>query len=211
MVDKKLKRRLLDICYKHKLHHLGSYFSSLHIIDDIYSRMNRDDIFILSSGHAVVALYAVLEKYYGFDAEELLKKHGEHPKLDEQSKIYCSTGSLGLGILVAVGRAVANKNKNVFCLISDGETSEGSVWEALKYAKESKLNNLKVSVNANGICGYDTVDVEYLKKRIAAFDENINYVVTTVEQIPALKGIDSHYCSLTEKDYLEAIEYINKE
>lgn len=211
MVDKVLKKRLLDICFKHKLHHLGSYFSSLDIIDNIYSQMKKDDVFILSSGHAVVALYVVLEKYFGFDAEELLKKHGEHPKLDEEHKIYCSTGSLGLGILVAVGRAVANKQKNVYCLVSDGETSEGCVWEAFKYTKEAKLDNLKIYINANGICAYDLVDVKYLEKRCLAFNENINFVTTTVEQIPLLKGIDSHYCSLTEKDYKEALEYIDRE
>jgi transketolase N-terminal domain/subunit len=211
MVDKKLKKRLLEICYKHKLHHLGSYFSSLNIIDEIYSQMKKDDIFILSSGHAVVALFVVLEKYYGFDAEELLKKHGEHPKLDEEHKIFCSTGSLGLGLLVAVGRAVANRDRDVYCLISDGETAEGSIWEALRYAKECKLENLKVFVNANGICGYDTVNVDYLEKRIKAFDEKINFVITTVEQIPALKGIESHYCTLSEKDYLDGLEYINRE
>ena len=54
---KKLYRRLLDICYENKLHHLGSYFSCLHIIDDIYKNKGKDDIFILSNGHAVVALY----------------------------------------------------------------------------------------------------------------------------------------------------------
>ena len=64
-------KRLLDICYNHQLHHLSSYFSSLHIIDDIYSKMNKDDIFILSNGHAVVSLYVILEKYFNIDAEEL--------------------------------------------------------------------------------------------------------------------------------------------
>lgn len=211
MVDKTLKKRLLDICYKHKLHHLGSYFSSLDIIDGIYSKMKKDDIFILSAGHAVVALYVVLEKYFGFDAEELLKKHGEHPKLDEEHKIYCSTGSLGLGVLVAVGRAQASKNKDVYCLVSDGEASEGCVWEAFKYAKEAKLDNLKIYVNVNGICAYDLVDRDYLKNRCLSFNDKINVVYTSVEQIPLLKGIDSHYCSLTEKDYNEAVEYIDRE
>ena len=58
---KKLYRRLLDICYENKLHHLGSYFSCLHIIDSIYKNKEQDDIFILSNGHAVVALYVILE------------------------------------------------------------------------------------------------------------------------------------------------------
>ena len=56
MTDKALHKRLLDVCYKKQLHHLGSYFSSLDLIDDIYSKMNFDeDIFILSAGHSVVA------------------------------------------------------------------------------------------------------------------------------------------------------------
>ncbi len=66
MTDKTLHKRLLDVCYKKQLHHLGSYFSSLDLIDDIYSKMNLDeDIFILSAGHSVVALYVVLESILG--------------------------------------------------------------------------------------------------------------------------------------------------
>jgi transketolase N-terminal domain/subunit len=72
MMDEKLSQRLLDICYRKQLHHLGSYFSCLDLIDKIYSEMSEDDIFILSNGHAVVSLYVVLEKYFGFNAEELL-------------------------------------------------------------------------------------------------------------------------------------------
>jgi transketolase len=200
-----MKKRLLQLCYKNKLHHLGSYFSSLDIIDDIYSRMQKDDIFILSAGHAVAALYVVLEKYYGIDAQMLLDKHGEHPKLDEENKLYCSTGSLGLGILVAVGRALANPNRNVYCLISDGEAAEGCVWEALKYAKEANLTNLKIYVNANGLCAYDSVDVDYLEKRIKAFNENVEVVRTTVEHYPFLKGLDAHYYCMNEQDYINSI------
>ena len=59
---------------KKKLSHLGSYFSSVGIIDEIYSKMNEEDIFILSSGHCAVALYAVLEKYKGIDAAYLFEK-----------------------------------------------------------------------------------------------------------------------------------------
>ena len=87
-MDKKLHKRLLNICFENKLHHLGSYFSCLDIIDNIYKNMNKDDIFILSNGHAAVAQYVVLEKYFGFDAEKLLKDLGEHPKRDEERRIF---------------------------------------------------------------------------------------------------------------------------
>ena len=139
-----LKRRVLDIAYKYKLSHLGSYFSSLMIVDDIFKNKADDDIFILSSGHAALALYAAIEKYHGIDAEELFNKHGGHPHRDEENKIYCSTGSLGLGLTVAAGRAMANKNRIVHCLISDGECAEGSIWEALRFIHENKIENIKV-------------------------------------------------------------------
>ena len=72
-MDKNLHKRLLQICFENKLHHLGSYFSSLDIVDDIYSKMNDEDIFIMSNGHACVAMYAVIEKYFGIDAVELIQ------------------------------------------------------------------------------------------------------------------------------------------
>ena len=203
----KLYRRLLDICYQNKLHHLGSYFSSLHILDDIYKNMNKDDIFILSNGHAVVALYVVLEKYHGLDAQELLDKYGEHPKRNELDKIFCSTGSLGMGITVAVGRAIANTKRNVYCMISDGECAEGSVWEALRFSYEKKIDNLKIYVNANGWAAYDPVDLDYLEDRIKVFNPHVYFVRTTVEHC-GLSGLDAHYTNFTEEQYKEAIEVL---
>ena len=105
MVD--LKKRILEIAHKHKLSHLGSYLTAVDIIDEIYRIKNPNDIFILSSGHAALALYVVIEKYEGKNAEELFLKHGGHPHRDEKNGIYCSTGSLGLGITITVGRALA--------------------------------------------------------------------------------------------------------
>ena len=95
--NKNLIKRILDISYKNKLSHLGSYFSCLDIIDNIFDKKKEDDIFILSCGHAALALYCVIEKYHKIDAEYLFNKHGGHPHLDEDNKIYCSTGSLGMG------------------------------------------------------------------------------------------------------------------
>lgn len=202
---KNLYKRLLEICYTNKLHHLGSYFSSIETLDKIYSEMGEDDIFILSNGHAVVALYVILEKYYGLDAQELLDKYGEHPKRNEIDKIYCSTGSLGMGITVAVGRALANPDRNVYCMISDGECAEGSVWEALRFAYEKNVHNLKIYVNANGWAAYDPVDLDYLEDRIKVFNPFVNFVKTTVEHF-GLTGLDAHYTNFTEQQYQEAIE-----
>jgi len=131
MVDDEynLKEKILNIAFKYRLSHLSSYFTSVSIIDSIYSDMSEQDIFILSSGHAALALYVCLEKHKGVDAEELFLKHGGHPHRDEENFLHCSTGSLGLGITIALGRAIANPDRKVYVLISDGECAEGSVWE----------------------------------------------------------------------------------
>ena len=199
MVD--LKKRILEIAYKHKLGHLGSYLSAADIVDEIYKNKDKDDIFILSSGHAALALYAALEKYESKNAEELFLKHGGHPHRDEENGIYCSTGSLGLGITVAVGRALANKNRKVHVLISDGESAEGSVWEALRFIQESNLTNIEVYVNVNGYAAYDKVDIKYLVDRLEVFLPSINIRYTNVNQYPFLRGLNAHYHVMSEEDY----------
>ena len=206
MVD--LKKRLIEIAYKHKLGHLGSYLSALAIIDDIYQKMDKDDIFILSSGHASLALYVCLEKYRGQDAEALFLKHGGHPHWDEEAGIFCSTGSLGLGITIALGRAVANKNRKVWVLVSDGECAEGSVWEALKTIVEQDITNIEVHVNANGYAAYRNVDLVYLENRLKAFLPNIQIHYTSVEHFSFLKGLNAHYHIMKENDYQTALELL---
>lgn len=200
-----LKKRILEIAYKYKLGHLGSYFSALPIIDVIYQKMNKDDIFILSSGHAALALYVCLEKYRGQDAEALFLKHGGHPHWDEEVGIHCSTGSLGMGIVIALGRAVANKNRKVYVLISDGECAEGSVWEALKTIEEEKIENIEVYVNINGYSAYKEVDTNYLSKRLISFLHNIHPYYTTSEQFSFLKGLNAHYHVMSEENYNQAL------
>jgi len=180
---KELRKRLVEVAYKNKLGHLGSYFSSLEIIDEIYSKMDKDDIFILSSGHAALALYVCLEKYKGVNADMLFEKHGGHPHRDEENFIYCSTGSLGLGITVALGRAVANPNRKVHVLISDGECAEGSIWESLKTIVEQNITNIEVYVNVNGYAAYMEVDSVYLEQRLKAFLPSINIRYNTVGEI----------------------------
>jgi transketolase len=196
-----LKKRVLEIAYKNKLSHLGSYLSSLSIIEEIYKKKNHDDIFILSSGHAALALYVVLEAYEGRNAEELFTKHGGHPHRDENDGLYCSTGSLGLGITVAVGRALANPKRKVYVLISDGECAEGSIWEALRFIYDQNIKNIEIYVNINGYAAYDKIDSEYLTNRLLSFLPTINLRYTSVNQYSFLKGINAHYHIMSEEEY----------
>lgn len=201
-----MKHRISEIAYKYKIGHLGSFFSSVDIIDDIFSRMSPNDIFILSSGHASLALYVCLERYYGIDAEMLFNKHGGHPHRDEENHIHCSTGSLGMGLPIAVGRAIANPLRKVWVLISDGECAEGSIWESLKTIMEQHIDNIEVYVNVNGYAAYDTIDTTYLCNRLKTFLPSINIRYTTVDQYPFLKGLNAHYHVMTESDYNQTIE-----
>lgn len=205
-----LKKRIAVIAYKNKLGHLGSYFSSVGIIDEIYSKMDKDDIFILSSGHAALALYVCLEKYKGQDAEVLFQKHGGHPHRDEKRGIYCSTGSLGLGLCVALGRAIANPKRKVYVLISDGECAEGSIWEALKTIHEEKISNIEVYANLNGYAAYKEVDSANLTKRLQTFLPSIHIKYTNVEQYSFLKGLNAHYHVMNEENYNEVLNSDNE-
>ena len=206
-----LIERIVDIAYAEKLSHLGSYFSSVGIIDDIFSLKEKDDIFILSAGHCALALYVVLEKHLGHDAHTLFKKHGGHPHLCEEDDIYCSTGSLGMGVTVAVGRAIANPERTVHCLISDGECAEGSVWEALKFIYENNIKNIKIYVNVNGYAAYDSVDTKYLVERLKVFLPDIEIIYTEVGTFPFLRGLNAHYHIMSEKDYNLAKRILNNE
>lgn len=205
-----LIRRILDISYRHKLSHLSSCLTSLPIVKEIYSLKKEDEVFILSNGHAGLALYVVLEEKYGVDAEAMLEKHGIHPGRDLENKIYCSTGSLGSGLPISIGHALADRQKDVYCLISDGESSEGSIWESLRFARANNISNLNVYANINGISATEFLDKQYLIDRLKAFYPNINIKETSVEDFEFLKGIIGHYRVMGKEDYEEALRVVSK-
>jgi len=111
---------------------------------------------------------------------------------------------LGLGITVAVGRALANPNKKVYVLLSDGECAEGSVWESLRFIKEQNIENIEVYVNANGYAAYDSVNIDYLETRLKSFLPSINVIRTKVNQFSFLNGLNAHYHVMSKDDYDEA-------
>lgn len=208
MKNKDLKRRIIEISYKYGKSHLGSCLSAVDIIEEIYNLKRKSEKFILSEGHAGVALYCVLEKHEGKDPEYLLKKHGIHPERDEKNDIWATTGSLGQGLPIALGMAIADKTKNVYCMISDGEATEGSIWEALRIKTDFKINNLKVYINLNGYSAYEKINKEILQERLLFFCPDINIRLTSVEQLPFLKGLDAHYRVMNEGEYKEALKLL---
>jgi len=151
--------------------HPGGAFSSIDIISALYfSIMNISvaqandpdrDRFILSKGHSSVALYAILH-LKGFLSKETLLTFrqdnsclGGHPDMHKVPGVEMSTGSLGHGLSIGVGLAYAGKidakQYRTFVLMGDGETQEGSVWEAAMSAAHFKLDNLIGIVDRNMI------------------------------------------------------------
>jgi transketolase len=201
--------RIIDLSYKHSLGHIGSCLTALPILEHIYSTKKENDIVVLSAGHAGVALYSVLEKYEGHNAEELLDKHGVHPCRDLTHGIHVSTGSLGSGILVAVGYALADRLRDVHVVISDGECAEGSVWEALAFVYKENLTNLKIHVNVNGYSAYDAVNTFHLWLRLKVFYWRTRVWFTKPPSVSFLRGLQGHYHVMKGEDKDEITSYIN--
>lgn len=194
----RLAERALTISYKEKMAHLGSVLSSLPIIWDIFTTKKEEDSFVLSNGHAGLALYTVLEELYGFDAEALFECNGVHPI--RSTYIDCSTGSLGCGLPIAAGIALGNPNK-VHCIISDGECAEGSIWEALRFINDFNVNNLSVYLDMNGLSAYGSIDEALLEKRLKAFYPGIIIRRNPLKQFDFINGLNYHYKILNEKEY----------
>ncbi len=220
-----LRKRILEISYDRKLSHLGSCLSAVDIIYAVYITKKYKECFVLSSGHAVISLNVVLEEFGLLDSL-CMNDLNIHPDRNPKIGIDVSTGSLGQGLPIALGLALAKRNKNIYCLISDGECSEGSVWETLRVGIEQKLDNLKIIVNGNGWGAYDPISLSLLLDRINGFGYNpkivdghnvdelsrllvlksdrqplVIFANTDVEQFRFLKGQDAHYYVMNSEDY----------
>lgn len=234
MHAKDVKKRIINISYALGLSHLGSCLTMVDLLDTVYKVRKKDDPVILSAGHSALALYAVLEKYEGVDAQVLFDTHGVHPNRDRRNGkpiIWASSGSLGHGLGISVGYALANPNKTIYCLTTDGELAEGAMYEALRIASEYDLDNMKLVVNANGYSAYQDVDPMPLISRLQSFgwgvykaktkqeiEEGLGIFVektpiaTFVEtkfEFPFLEGINAHYMTMTEENYKQAMEVLN--
>jgi transketolase len=225
--QKTIRHRLLEMLYKAGVSHIGSCISVIDIIDSVYAVKKKNEKFILSNGHAAAAWYVILEKY-GFLTHPNIKKLGVHPTRNPKKGIDVSTGSLGQGLPIAVGMAIANRKKTVYCLISDGECAEGSMWESFRIIHEFGINNIKILLSANGWGAYGSINPKALKKRIQGFGlrvieidgydtqkivkslktptptPTVLFVHTHSDQLPFLKGLDAHYYTMTDADIREA-------
>ena len=180
----KVRKSILKIANSSQCSHIGSNLSIVDILTILYIKFlkNKKNYFILSKGHACLALYCVL-KEMRFITEKTLNSFGKNDSIlmshasHKVPGIELSTGSLGHGLPVATGVALADKinkiKKKTFVLLSDGELDEGSNWESLLFSSHHKLNNLVIIIDYNKLQSIDsvknTLNLEPLKQKFQSF------------------------------------------
>lgn len=174
-----LRKIIFLTAYQASIAHIASAFSIVEILYSLYVQKNLNydvkninsedrDVFILSKGHGSLALYSVLS-YVGFFDKELLNTFarpgsilGGEPTIPHIPGVEATTGSLGHGLSIGVGMALAKKlderEEKVYVLLGDGECEEGTIWEAIMFANHMKLNNLVIIVDCNKIQKMGTLD-----------------------------------------------------
>jgi transketolase len=196
-VSSEVRLKVLDVVYKTPGGHIGGSYSVIDILVVLYYNIMKHDpknsgwidrdYLILSKGHCCLALYAVLEKT-GYFNETFLQSYchnggllGGHPKKGDAPGIEATTGSLGHGLSIGCGIALAHKistkTNRIFVIMGDGEMNEGSVWEGLMFASQQKLNNLTIVIDNNRLESLDLTNnilsIEPLEERLTSFGWNV--------------------------------------
>ncbi|XDA97898.1 transketolase [Sulfitobacter sp. LCG007] len=180
--------------------HYSSTFSCAEILAALYySQMRIDptrpdwddrDRFVMSKGHAAIGLYPVLADLGYFDPSDLDdytrlgSNFGDHPDMKKVRGLDFSSGSLGHGLSIGVGMALAGRMKGLgyrtYVMLGDGEISEGQIWEAVNSAAHYKLGNLVILLDRNGLCidGHteDIMAIEPVQDRFASFGWDVQRV-----------------------------------
>ncbi|KKK82832.1 hypothetical protein LCGC14_2799460 [marine sediment metagenome] len=191
--SKQLKNDVLDMCVKAGTGHVTSCFSCTEIMVALfYDVMKEGDHFLLSKGQASPLLYAILADKGIIPREDIDNfchgKLGVHLDFNIEG-VECTFGSLGNGVGIGIGMALADKEHTTYVLIGDGECYEGSVWEALIFAKIHNIKNLKVIVDWNGqmatmetslvvkelLCSFPNVLIEDTTKGTPGMSDNLKW------------------------------------
>lgn len=243
------RARLLQMHRESGVGHIGGNLSALDAMLRLHAEiMTDDDIFVLSKGHSAGALYISLWATGLLDDEDLRTFHKNgtrlagHPVAHWHPRVAFATGSLGHGLGLASGVALARRLRGeagaVYCMLSDGECQEGSIWEAAMFARHNRLSNLVILVDANGLQGFGSTDdvasLEPLAARFESFGLTVReidghsgpalrqaldarpevplvIILRTVKGrgVPFMEGrMEWHYLALDEDQYRSALEAV---
>jgi transketolase len=188
---KTARKRLLKMHFESGVGHIGGNLSALDAMLLVFHEFLEDnDHFVLSKGHSAGALYIALWSIGKLQQDDLVMFHKDgtllagHPPAQGIAAIPFATGSLGHGLSLAAGTALALRLKHqanhVYCLTSDGEWQEGSTWEALIFACHQQLSKLTILVDHNNLQGFGSTDevasMSPLWTKLKGFDLNVSIV-----------------------------------
>ena len=183
-----IRKKILELIYYGKSGHIGPSLSVVEILANIcfnhinFESSSRNKV-ILSKGHAAPALYAIFDQLGLLKKEELktLRKFGSrlqgHPDKRKLEYLDAGTGALGQGLSIAIGYSLGfklkNLDKNVFCILGDGEIQEGQIWEAAMYIGTHQLTNIITFIDGNKFQNEysiaETLPVKNLKEKWQSF------------------------------------------
>ena len=233
---KQMRRIILSQSRRANVGHIGCCLCVVEILSALYSSVLRAespgdperDRFILSKGHAGLALYATLVLKGWLSESELETFCGDNTLLGVHPEVALpgvdfTTGSLGHGLSMAAGAALAarlqSSPRRVFCLISDGECNEGSVWETAMFAAQHRLSNLLVIVDRNGqqalgrTC--DVLDTSNLAERWRVFGWNAaevdgHSVPSLVEALSTKAGNEAPQIVLATTTFGKGVSFMER-
>lgn len=189
-----MRSKILNISRKMGLSHIGSNLSCLPILQEIYKKKQPQDKVILDGAHAHLAhlfvMYSHIRKEPPVNltevVETIIKKYGIH--CDRRADCDASGGSLGHGLGIAIGYALAGNTTHV--IVSDGSMQEGSNFEALRLIDSLKLKNIKIYCNFNGYSAVAEVNLEKLVARMRQFT---SVKVYYTDNGKGFEGVQGHY------------------
>ena len=191
------KQRILDISKKLGLSHIGSNISALEIYEEIYAKKKPQDIVIADNAHSHLSHLIVANPDMTNDEiAAIIKLHGIH--CDRKAGCDAWGGSLGHGLGIGIGYALADRKRDVYVIVSDGSMMEGSNWEALRIASELNLSNMKIYCNFNGYTAVSNVNRVDTIERMRAFNKNENLWIAyrPTENGEGFEGVQGHYKKL---------------
>ncbi len=241
-IDRKVIKELEEVARKIRCHiitmvkdaqvgHIGGSFSVTDILTSLYFNiLNIDsqnpkwadrDRLVVSKGHAATAIYSSLAERGFFPVEELstFGKIGSilqiHPDMTKVSGIDASTGSLGQGLSIGLGMALAakldKKDYHTYVILGDGEIQEGQIWESAMFASNYKIDNLTAILDYNNIQGVgnvsETMRITPVKEKWISFGwhtididgHDFYQIISSINEAKAIKGVPTIIIAKTIK------------
>ena len=196
-ISLKIRRSILKASFKANACHLGSALSCVEILVSLYYKiLKKDDIFLFSKASGVSALYAILADKGYFPKSKIAYYLKKYPLASKKVPgVIHSVGSLGHGLSVAAGMALADRKRKVYVLLSDGECQEGSTYEASLFARQHKLTNLYVTIDFNRYQACGAI------KDILDLTTSFDFLKRTLPNLKVVKTIKGKGISFMEDDY----------